>query len=180
MKNFFLTLSLLLLTVSVINAQKCKPKTVTDDFYDTKIDAWGATLTSMSVYSFNIKYLPSMYVYKDGNDYKIAVGIAIDGKIDKNMVLNDHKWFPKGSKFMFKLGSEILTFTVEESTVRQTYAEVISTISKADIEKIINQPFLIARVNAFSENENDLFFKFKVAKGRDKKVKQQLKCLLGQ
>ncbi len=180
MRKIILTFSFFLLTVSVINAQKCKPKSFTDDFFNTTIDAWGSTLTSMSVYSFNIKYLPSMYVYKEKGQYKISVGLTVDGRLDNSMVLNERKWLPKGSKFMFKLANEILTFTVEESVVRPSYLEVTSTISKNDIEKLINQPFLMGRVNLFLENANDLFFKFKVAKGRDKKIKQQLKCLLAQ
>ena len=170
----------MLLTASMINAQKCKPKTVTNDFYGTKIDAWGGKLTSMSVYSFNVKYIPSMYVYKENEKYKIAVGMAIDGTIDSNKVINEREWFPKGSKFMIKLENEILTFTVEDREVRNSYVEVVSTINKDNIQKLIDQPILMFRINPFIENVNDLFFQFKVSKSPAKKIKQKLKCLLSQ
>jgi hypothetical protein len=183
MKRIILTLSLFLLTVSVINAQKCKPKfTHTDDFTEVTTELWGGNLTSMSVYSLNVKYIPSMFVYKEKDKYKIVIGITVDGKLNNDMVLNDHKWFEKGSTFMFKLENDLLTFVVEKGEVRQsggTSAEVTSTITKEQIEMLRDQQILKGRVYPFEDNQ-DMVFQFKVSKSRDKKIKKQLDCLLKQ
>ena len=182
MKRTILTIFLIFIATFAVNAQKCEPKiTETDDFTNKTTEYWGSTLTSMSVYSQNIKYLPLLFVYKENNKDKIVIAINVDGILDNTMVLNPHKWFEKGTEFMLKLDNEILTFTVEKSNIKKskqkTEIELTSTISRENIEKLKNQKLLMGKVYPFLDKD-EIRFQFKVSKGRDKKLKSQLDCFL--
>src|SRR5690606_17428697 len=99
-------------------------------------------LTSMSVLSFGVQYVPSMFVFKDNGEDKIFITIDVTGKLDNNLLLNNHAWFEKGSSFFIKLENEIMDFQVEKSKVNQagyTSVELISSITKEQIEKMNTQ-----------------------------------------
>lgn len=181
MKRIFFITLIFIISISNLIAQKCKPKfTNTDEFTEVTTEYWGSLLTSMSVYSLNVKYLPYLTVFEYDNKNYIQINIEVDGKLDNSMVLNNHNWFEKGSSFMFKLEEDLLTFTVEESRVRQsggTSATIISSITEEQIEMLKNQQILKGRVYPFIDNQ-DMIFQFSVAKGKDKKIKQQLECFL--
>ena len=186
MKNvitLFCLSTLILISSGLFAQKKCKPRyTHTDDFTEVTTEHWGSTLTSMPYYSLNVKYTPWMFVYKENGENKIRVVLDVDGKLNNDMVLNNQTWFEEGSKFMFKLENELLTFEVEKSGVRQsggTEAEVISSITEEQINKLINQRIEKGRVYPFIDNE-DMIFSFKVAKGRDKAISAQLSCFLNQ
>ncbi len=176
MRKLFTFLSLLLLASQIVNAQKCKPKiTYTDDFTGATTEYWGGTLTSMSVYSLNVKYIPSVYFFKVKDKYVMSVGISVDGNPGNSIFLD------KGTTIMFKLKNELLTFTAEKALVRRsrggTSITLISIISEDDIKKMKNQAILKGRIYRIVAN-TDILFEFKVSKGRDKKIKKQLNCFL--
>jgi hypothetical protein len=167
--------------IQIVNAQKCKPRwDETDDFTETTTEYWGNFLTSMTVFNANNGYRPQLYVFKEKGKYKVMFAIVFEGKL-KDDSLNGQKWFEKGTKFLFKLSNEIVSFEVEKSVIKNTRGttniRLISTITEDDVEKFINQTIERYRVFPFIDNE-DKVFEYKVAKSYDKKIKKQLSCIL--
>src|SRR5690606_1255592 len=104
MKPTIIFLAVCFLPVFSVQAQKCKPKEVDKDkFTEQTTEYWGSQLTSMSVLSFGVQYVPSMFVFKDNGEDKIFITIDVTGKLDNNLLLNNHAWFEKGSSFFIKL-----------------------------------------------------------------------------
>lgn len=121
MKKYALLSIIFALTFNIINAQKCKPRhTETDEFTEKTKEYWGTPMTSMYVYSLRVKYLPSTYVYKDKDNYKINVVIRVKGKLSNDMLLNNHTWFEKGSKFYFKLENEVLDLLLKKTMLNNS------------------------------------------------------------
>lgn len=162
-------------------AQKCKPRYVEKDkFTEVNTEYWGGSLTSMSVYSYDVKYSPSMFLIKEGNENKIVFGISVDGKLSNNMLLNNQTWFEKGSKIVLKLENEMMEFIYDNSSVNQagyTSVKIIVPISPEQVEKLQKQKIEKGRIYPFVESD-EMVFQFTVAKGRDKKFKEQLDCFL--
>ncbi len=182
MKRNYLTITLALFFISIAIAQKCKPRhIVEDDFTETKTEYWGNILTSMSYYSFDIGYLPSMFVFKENEKNKVIFGLTFKEKLSNKKLLNDQVWFEEGTKIILKLENEFIEFTVEKSTVNNagdhSVARLYSSISTEQVEIMNTQKMEAAKIFPFMESE-DLFFHFKIAKGRDKAFKKQLDCFL--
>ncbi len=97
MKRIILTFWFFLLTVSFVNAKKCKPKfTHVDDFTEITTELWRGKLTSMSVYSLNVKYIPSLFdikVYVFGNNPTSIVVCDDVGKYTEfDLILKEQKF----------------------------------------------------------------------------------------
>lgn len=181
MRLSFFNLIAIILFFNCSYAQKCKPKYIDKDkFTEINTEYWGGSLTSMSVYSYDVKYSPSMFLIKQDNENKIVFGITVDGKLNNNMLLNNQTWFEKGSKIILKLENEMMEFIYDNSSVNQagyTSVKIIVPISLEQIEKLQNQKIEKVKINPFVNSE-EMRFQFSVAKGRDKKFKEQLSCFL--
>jgi len=184
MKKIIMIMVLAAISSATTYGQKCKPGYKDKDkFTGVTTEFWGGTITSMSWYTGDIKYLPSLYVANMNGENKITFSIAIDGKLNNNQVLNNQVWFEKGTKFYIKLENEILEFEVDYSKIinhtSKTYVGVYSSITAVELEKLNTQKLEMGRVLPFKDSD-DIQFQFNIASGRDKMFKRQLSCFLNQ
>lgn len=183
MKRIILTLVIVILINSLSFGQKCKPKyTDKDDFTEKKIEYWGNTMTSMAVYSYGIQFSPRMYAFKKNGKDKLIFGLAFDSKLKSidDMKPEGHSWFEKGSKIIIKVDGGFEEFIVEHTAINNasySSAEITVSATKEQIETLANIAMEKVRIHPFIDNSDDLL-QFTIAKGRDKKIKQQLKCFL--
>lgn len=178
-KTFFL-LTFVLLSASISFSQKCKPKyTDKDSFTGEKVEYWGGFLTSMSVYSFNVQFTPSLYATKKEGKDKLVFGMAFRSKLrDISDMKAGDAWFEKGSKIVVRLSEGFEEFIVEKGYVNNagySSAEITVSMTPEQLENLSTKKMEKVRIFPFKDNTDD-YFQFSVSKGRNKKIMQQLVC----
>jgi len=179
MRKLILMTLVVMVSLSSVYAQKCKPAIkTTDEFTEQEIVAWGGKLGSARNMFQGVSQNLKLYI-GELND-KLFIEIQVQYQQKGNDASVNQIDIPKGSQFMIKTTDGILNFTASSAQKAKrkmmgyniTAVSLSADITWEQVEQLSNNAITMYRIVP-TETEP---IKGKVKKGTSKKLMKQFTC----